>query len=111
MEVLGPVLWPCGSVARNVNVGGNVHGGIGGSILSCIGCEVLVSEHSNFLITLLLGAGSSLKKCFHVDSEFDCVSSRSGSQIVLSGFESFFPAIEMHGCHLFMLRVWHVEIE
>ena len=40
VEVLGPVLWPCGSVAGSINVGGNILGGIAGSILGGISSGV-----------------------------------------------------------------------
>ena len=54
---------------------------------------------------------SCLQEHAHVHCEFDCVASRSRSEVVLTSFEAVFPGVEMHHGHLVKLRVLLVEVQ
>ena len=73
--------------------------------------NIILVEGETLNDILVISGIRGLQQLLDVDREFDRISGRPGSQVVLAGLESLLPGVEVHRGHLGEVGLGHVDVE
>lgn len=73
--------------------------------------NIILVEGQTLNDFLIIAGIRGLQQLLNVDSELDCISRGSGSQVVLACLETLLPGVEVHRGHLREVGLCHVHVQ